>query len=134
MIGTNKFLCKFAPHNLRLRARPNGTGGAQLNTRPNVPFRYWRGAEKLLHMFFVYVLYNAKFDRYYVGMTDNLDRRIHEHNSGGNKSTKAYLPWEIVYKESRATREEARQREKYLKTAAGRRWRKNNIRPRGATE
>ena len=67
-------------------------------------------------------------------MSNNLIRRLSEHNEGRNLSTKAYLPWEIVLKEQFETREEARKREKYLKSAAGRKWRKLNIRPRGATE
>ena len=69
-----------------------------------------------------------------MGITADIDRRITEHNSGRNISTKAYIPWRVVHREALDTREEARQREKYLKSAAGRRWRKINIRPRGATE
>jgi len=78
-------------------------------------------------MFFVYVLFSENFNRYYVGMTINLEKRLKAHNSGNVKSTKAYLPWEIINKEQFTTRLEARQREKYLKSAAGRRWRKNNL-------
>ena len=78
-------------------------------------------------MFFVYILYSNKFDRYYVGMTFNLEMRLKAHNSGNVRSTKAYLPWEVIHKEEFVTRIEARQREKYLKSAAGRRWRKNNM-------
>ena len=43
-----------------------------------------------------------------------------EHNPGKFKFTKAYVPWEIVYYEIQTTRVEARKREKYFKTAAGR--------------
>ncbi|TJY36126.1 GIY-YIG nuclease family protein [Pontimicrobium aquaticum] len=78
-------------------------------------------------MFFVYILYSSKFERFYVGMTINLDKRLKNHNSGSVKSTKAYLPWIIIHAESYNTRKEARQREKYLKSAAGRRWRKHNL-------
>ncbi len=67
-------------------------------------------------------------------MTINVERRIIEHNNCKVQSTKAYVPWEVVYVEEYPTRQEARKREKYLKTAAGRRWRKHIIRPRGATE
>ena len=106
---------------------------AQLNTRPYRKGTFGRGAKKSV-MSIVYVLYSFKFDRYYVGMTDNLDRRLFQHNNGMNTSTKSFIPWEVVHKEEYSSRLEARNREKYLKTAAGRRWRKNNIRPRGATE
>ena len=85
-------------------------------------------------MFYVYVLNSVNFDRYYVGMTESLKNRLNEHNSGNVKSTKAFTPWIMVHNEVFETRLLARQREKYLKSAAGRRWRKQNIRPRGATE
>jgi putative endonuclease len=85
-------------------------------------------------MFYVYVLYSFKFERYYVGMTNCLENRLNEHNDGKTKSTKAFAPWLIVHTENFEIRAAARKREKYLKTAAGRRWRKANIRPRGATE
>ena len=87
-------------------------------------------------MFWVYVLYSSRFDRTYTGMTKHINRRIKEHNAKGNKSTKAYVPWEIVYKEEYESREEARKREKYLKSGNGREYLKVIINkwPRGATE
>ena len=60
-------------------------------------------------------------------MTSNLEKRLLEHNSGNTKSTKPYLPWEILYKEEFSSRVEARKRELYLKSAAGRKWRKKHI-------
>ena len=44
----------------------------------------------------VYILYSEKFDRFYVGQTNNLENRIHRHNAGYVKSTKPYKPWELV--------------------------------------
>ncbi|MGO3262522.1 MAG: GIY-YIG nuclease family protein [Mesonia sp.] len=85
-------------------------------------------------MHFVYVLYSFKFDRFYIGMTKDIEQRLSEHNSKRNTSTKAFVPWKVVHREEYSTQAEARLREKYLKSASGRRWRKNNIRPRGATE
>ncbi len=70
----------------------------------------------------VYLIYSDKFDRFYVGHTSNLDQRLNLHNSGKVKSTKAFHPWKIVYVESFNSSEEARQREIYFKTAAGRRF------------
>ena len=67
-------------------------------------------------------------------MTKNLENRLYEHNQGKMKSTKGFAPWVLVHDEVFETRQLARQREKYLKSAAGRKWRKLNIRPRGATE
>jgi putative endonuclease len=71
-------------------------------------------------MFYVYVLYSLKFDRIYIGQTNNTSIRLERHNSGKVKSTKAYIPWELVHYEKFATRSEAMKREKELKTHKGR--------------
>ena len=70
-------------------------------------------------MYFVYVLKSENNWRFYVGMTDNVERRIKEHNSGKTKSTKGYRPWIFFFKEEFQTRKEARVREKYLKSGTG---------------
>ena len=75
-------------------------------------------------MVYVYVLYSNDFERYYVGMSDNVEKRLKEHNKGLSKSTKPSVPWRLVHSEQFETRMETRTREKYLKSAAGRRWRK----------
>ena len=63
----------------------------------------------------------------YKGHTDNLARRIKDHNSGKTKSIKAFLPYKLVYYEVFSTRQEAIKREKYFKSAAGRRFIKKKI-------
>ncbi|MEQ8472135.1 MAG: GIY-YIG nuclease family protein [Marinoscillum sp.] len=78
-------------------------------------------------MYMVYVLKSVGFGRHYTGMTDNLERRLEEHNNGKTKSTRAYKPWVIVYSEEYQTREEARIREKYLKSGSGREWLKKKM-------
>ncbi|MCG2463012.1 GIY-YIG nuclease family protein, partial [Flavobacteriaceae bacterium F89] len=70
-------------------------------------------------MYYVYVLYSPSHDRTYIGMTVDYGVRLREHNSGRTKSTKAFIPWIVVHLEAYVTREEARNREKYLKSAAG---------------
>ena len=55
----------------------------------------------------------------YVGLTNDVNRRIIEHNNGENKSTKAYRPFILIYDEQHNTRLEARAREKYLKSGVG---------------
>ncbi len=86
-------------------------------------------------MYFIYVLYSVDYDRFYIGLTVDCERRLGEHNGGKSSSTKAFTPWIILHTEEYLTRGEARIREKYLKSAAGRKWRKKHIIwPRGATE
>ena len=87
-------------------------------------------------MFFVYVLYSYKFERTYTGLTNNLERRLKEHNNKQNRTTKAFVPWELIYREEVETRIEARKREKYLKSGIGREYINTiiNKRPRSSTE
>lgn len=65
--------------------------------------------------FFTYILRSKIKEKYYIGETDNLERRLILHNEGNSLSTKAYIPWELVYHEEFNTKSEALKREKYLK-------------------
>ena len=71
-------------------------------------------------MFYVYVIKSTINGMLYKGLTDNLERRLHQHNQGKVKSTKGWRPWILVYFEIFNSREEAYNREMYLKTGAGR--------------
>ncbi|WP_366520939.1 GIY-YIG nuclease family protein [Mucilaginibacter sp.] len=71
-------------------------------------------------MFYVYVLLSEQYGRRYIGMSNDFEKRLIQHNAGYTKSTKAYRPWKIVYTESFDTLLEAVNREKYLKTGVGR--------------
>lgn len=73
-------------------------------------------------MAFVYVLLSDRMNKTYTGSTTDLDRRLEEHNSGMNFSTKKYIPWKLFYKEEYQSLNEARKREQYLKTCAGRKF------------
>ena len=77
-------------------------------------------------MYVCYILLSVKYAKSYVGVTNNVPRRLKEHNAGYNTYSKRYKPWSIIHLESCTTREEAYKREKYYKTASGRRWLKNN--------
>jgi len=68
----------------------------------------------------VYVLHSLKNRWFYIGLTNDLLRRVREHNRGYNRSTKGKGPFQIVHKEAYSTRTEARAREKYLKSGVGR--------------
>ena len=65
--------------------------------------------------------------RYYVGSTRDLEKRLKAHHNGKFRSTKTYRPWKLVYSEHFETYTEARKREVFLKTGAGRKWIKENI-------
>jgi putative endonuclease len=73
-------------------------------------------------MFFTYVLYSNNFHRFYKGHCEDLKQRLKEHNAGKTASTKSFIPWKIIYFESFEILENAIKREKYFKTAAGRRF------------
>jgi len=71
-------------------------------------------------MYFTYVLYSKKYDKIYIGQTNNVERRLTEHNSGNHRYTKRYLPWSVIHTEEFGTRAEAMKREKQLKSSKGR--------------
>ena len=48
-------------------------------------------------MFYVYLIESLKNGRYYIGQTDDIDKRIKRHNQGRNISTKAYIPWKLKW-------------------------------------
>ena len=73
-------------------------------------------------MAFIYILLSEKINKTYTGSTTDLDRRLKKHNSGNNFFTKRYAPWKLFYKEEYQNLSEARKREKYLKTCAGRKF------------
>ena len=72
-------------------------------------------------MFFVYILINKTSTRTYVGSTNDVARRLKEHNKGSVKSSKSYVPYNILNVEEFSTLREARVREKFYKTTSGRR-------------
>ena len=65
---------------------------------------------------------------FYVGWTTDLRRRFFEHQDGQVRSTKYRRPLKLVYYEACVNREDAKKREKYLKTAWGKRYLKNRLR------
>ncbi|QIA06443.1 GIY-YIG nuclease family protein [Draconibacterium halophilum] len=67
----------------------------------------------------VYAIQSEKDGRIYVGFTEDLDRRIGEHNSGKTKSTKGFTPWKLIFQQTCGYRIEARKLEKYYKSGIG---------------
>ena len=78
-------------------------------------------------MYYIYVLQSLKDRQFYVGYTYNLKNRFKEHNNGRVLSTKHRRPLKLVYYEACLNQQDAAKREKYLKTAWGKRYIKNRL-------
>ena len=72
-------------------------------------------------MFYNYVLKSENGGDLYTGRTNDLKRRLEEHNKGLSPSTKRYRPWELIYYEACLDEDDSKRREGYLKTTQGRR-------------
>ena len=71
-------------------------------------------------MYYVYILQSLKDKRLYVGYSNDLKKRIEEHNKGKVKSTSTRRPLKLICYEAYLTKKEAMHREKYLKGSDGR--------------
>jgi putative endonuclease len=72
-------------------------------------------------MYTVYAIYSEQFNKIYIGQTENIERRMFEHNNGLlSIYSKRYKPWKVVYTEEYPTRAEAMKRERQLKSQKGR--------------
>jgi putative endonuclease len=80
-------------------------------------------------MFYAYVIKSISHDYFYKGHCENLERRLLQHNSGMTTSLKPFIPFILVYFEEFETEHEAIEREKYFKSAAGRKFLKKKIMP-----
>jgi putative endonuclease len=69
---------------------------------------------------FVYILKSLKDKKRYVGLTNNIERRLAQHNSGKVTATRKRIPLELVYFETFENRSEAALREKFFKSGKGR--------------
>jgi len=79
-------------------------------------------------MNYVYVLQSLRDQRFYVGWTENLKLRLYQHSKGLVNSTKKRRPLRLVYYEACLNKYDAIKREKYLKTAWGKRYVKSRLR------
>jgi len=64
-------------------------------------------------------LKSEKNGRHYIGHTGDLKRRLAQHNSGQVKSTRAYLPWKLIYTEAFVDKKLAYAREMQIKSYKG---------------
>jgi putative endonuclease len=80
-------------------------------------------------MYYVYILLNEAKTRTYTGVTDDVNKRLADHNAGRIQSSQPYRPYKVVHIESFETLKEARQKEKYYKSTTGRRRLKDMLFP-----
>jgi putative endonuclease len=77
--------------------------------------------------YYIYVLQSLKDYNWYTGYTNDLKKRLKEHNDGKNISTKNRRPFKLIYFEGCLNEEDAKAREKYLKSGMGKRYIKNRL-------
>ena len=78
--------------------------------------------------FYTYALVSLKDYRFYIGYTNDLRRRVEEHNLGKSFATKPRRPLKLVYYEACLNKEDAENREDYLKSTIGRRYLSKRLR------
>ena len=69
--------------------------------------------------YYVYAIKSERRKYIYVGISDNPTRRVQQHNSGKERTTRPYSPFKTILIEQYNSRPDARIREKYLKTGIG---------------
>ena len=72
-------------------------------------------------VFTVYILQSEKDNKTYVGYSENLEKRLEEHNKGKVTATRHRRPFIVLFTEQCNSEEKAKQREKYWKNGSGRR-------------
>jgi len=72
-------------------------------------------------MYYLYILQSQNDGRFYVGVSNNVERRLSEHNSGLAKSTAPYKPWRLRHVEEFQDIKSAYQRERFIKKKHSRR-------------
>jgi len=76
-------------------------------------------------MFYTYAIKSLSRKYIYVGLTNNPQRRIGQHNDGKERTTNPYKPFQTILLEKYPNRNEARKREKYLKSGVGKEYLKS---------
>lgn len=73
----------------------------------------------MVAMYYVYILKSSKSDLLYYGFTQDLRKRVEDHNEGKSKFTKGHLPWNLVWYCAFVNKQRARDFELYLKSGSG---------------
>jgi len=81
-----------------------------------------------MRFYYVYILRSRKYpDRYYTGLTEDLEERLCGHNQGKCSHTSKFAPWEVKTAIAFADFQKAVEFEKYLKSASGRAFAKKRL-------
>jgi putative endonuclease len=80
-----------------------------------------------MKFYYTYVLQSKKDKKWYTGFTIDLRKRFNNHNSNKVSSTKNRGPFDLIYYEACQNEQDARSREKYLKSGMGKRYLKNRL-------
>lgn len=76
----------------------------------------------------MFMFFKVKKDgNWYTGSTSDLKKRLQEHNKGYNFSTKNRRPWKLIYYEASLNENDAKARERYLKSGMGKRYLRNRL-------
>ena len=75
-----------------------------------------------MNLFFVYIIYSSSLDKYYIGYTTDLTKRLNEHNTGVSVYTSKASDWVLKYQDSFPERELAMKREKEIKSKKSRKY------------
>ena len=78
-------------------------------------------------IFYTYILKSEKSGKIYTGYTNNLRKRLVQHNQGESCYTKRDKPYSLIYYEACLNEDDARAREKYLKSGMGKRYINNRL-------
>ncbi|NIV99622.1 GIY-YIG nuclease family protein [Candidatus Saccharibacteria bacterium] len=71
---------------------------------------------------FLYILYSRKLDRYYIGVSCNVEARLRAHNGASKGWTKRGRPWTLVYKKQFSDKKTAQQCERWIKKQKSKRF------------
>jgi putative endonuclease len=77
-------------------------------------------------MYVTYILHSRKLKKFYVGQSEDLDRRLEEHNRGKTPFLASGIPWVLIFSKELSSRSEALRLEKFIKKRGAARYLTDN--------
>jgi len=77
-------------------------------------------------MYITYILYSPRVKRFYTGHTEDIERRLEEHNRGKTPFSAKGMPWTLIYSKECSSRTEAIKLEKFIKKRGAARFLNDN--------